>query len=71
MRWAVEELVAAEVYPTLILAAAHILRTLDTVDPYVTSTAHRAREAIEALDSLDAIEERMSLHIAALLEETE
>ncbi|MEO3788243.1 phosphotransferase [Actinocorallia sp. B10E7] len=45
-RWAVAELVAAEVYPTLILLAERLLHVLDLADPAVTRHATAARAAL-------------------------
>lgn len=45
-RWAVRELVQAEVYPTLVLLAERLLHVLDLPDPTVTRHAEAARAAL-------------------------
>jgi hypothetical protein len=42
LRWAVAELDAADVYPTLIVCAARVLDILDIADDEVTSAARAA-----------------------------
>jgi len=58
-RWAVSELEAAEVYPTLVLCAGAALRELGIEDEYVTDACRRAEAAIQPLDSLDVLKARI------------
>ncbi|MGH3873640.1 MAG: ATP-binding protein [Pseudonocardiaceae bacterium] len=67
LRWAVDEFVAAEVYPTLIVVAARALDHLGQADPHITRAAGIARAQIEPLDSITDLEERAAEHIAAML----
>ncbi|OHV48899.1 hypothetical protein [Pseudofrankia sp. BMG5.36] len=57
--WAVSELEAAEVYPTLVLCAGAALRELGIEDQYVTDACQRAESAIQPLDSLDVLKGRI------------
>ncbi|MDF5758809.1 hypothetical protein [Spongiactinospora sp. TRM90649] len=65
--WAVDELVKVEVYPTLLMVAAHLLGALGRTDDKVSRAAEEARTRIEALDSLDALEARLQYHLRGLL----
>ncbi|WP_405139830.1 AAA family ATPase [Sphaerisporangium sp. NBC_01403] len=67
VRWAVDELLAVEVYPTLVIVAAYILELLDRPDETVGRAARTARASIEALDSLEALEARMKHHVRGLI----
>ncbi|ONH22009.1 aminoglycoside phosphotransferase [Pseudofrankia asymbiotica] len=58
-RWAVSELEAAEVYPTLVLCAGTALRELRIEDQYVTDACQRAESALQPLDSLDVLKGRI------------
>jgi tetratricopeptide (TPR) repeat protein len=49
-RLAVSELEAAQVYPTLVLAAATLLDLLQAPEPAVTAAAERARQQIQPID---------------------
>jgi tetratricopeptide (TPR) repeat protein len=49
-RLAVAELEAAQVYPTLVLAAATLLDLLQAPDPLVRAAADRARQQIQPID---------------------
>lgn len=64
---AVRELVAADVYPTMVVMAGHALRTLDRVDPAVARAASAARDAIAPLDSTEELERRMTDLVDLLL----
>ncbi|MGH3847736.1 MAG: hypothetical protein ACRDS0_40925 [Pseudonocardiaceae bacterium] len=64
--WAVDEFVAAEVYPSLIILAAQALDDLGHCDLHITQAA-AARARIEPLDSVSQLEERAAALIAAML----
>lgn len=66
VRWAVDELLTVEVYPTLVIVAAYILELLDRPDERVSQAARTARASIEPLDSLEALEARMKHHVRGL-----
>ncbi|MFF5204560.1 hypothetical protein [Streptosporangium sp. NPDC000396] len=66
-RWAVDELLDAEVYPTLIVVADHLLEIVDRPDAKVSMAALRAWEAIEPIDSRGALENRMTHYLRGLL----
>jgi hypothetical protein len=53
-RLAVAELEAAQVYPTLVLAAATLLDLLQAPDPLVMAAADRARQQIQPIDPSEA-----------------
>ncbi|RSN08334.1 aminoglycoside phosphotransferase [Nonomuraea sp. WAC 01424] len=67
LRWAVDELVAVEVYPTLLMTAEYLLGMLQRTDDTISAAARRARSDIEPLDSLEALEARMNDHLRGLL----
>jgi hypothetical protein len=67
-RWAVDELLAVEVYPTLIMLADHLLEVLDRPDETVRAAAAGARVSVQPLGTVAAMEKRMTSRIAALLE---
>lgn len=69
-RWAIGELEAAEVYPTLVLAGCFLIDGLGTSDEVVEHSRSQARGALEPIDSLDALERRMRRVISRLLEES-
>ncbi|MBW8485546.1 hypothetical protein [Actinomadura parmotrematis] len=69
-RWAVNELIEAEVYPTLIMMAEQVLDAIGVQDAYIASAARDARTRIDALDSLDALRRRSALLVAGMLEGT-
>src|SRR4029453_3386564 len=69
-RQGVRELEAAEVYPTLVLAAATLLDLVDVADPEVTAAAARARAGIQPIDPSQgpqALQDRMAGWIAVLV----
>ncbi|MEV4213663.1 hypothetical protein [Micromonospora sp. NPDC049662] len=68
-RWAVAELVEAEVYPNLIVLAGQFLDALSERDQQVSDAVAVARDQIDALDSLVALEERGRQLVTALLED--
>ncbi|MCL9794135.1 hypothetical protein [Frankia sp. AgKG'84/4] len=61
------ELEAAEVYPTLILAAAIALRELGIEDAHVTQARRRAERAIQPLTTLDDLADRIGVFVRDLL----
>jgi len=67
VRWAVSELEAAEVYPTLILAAGIALRELGMEDGDVTEACQRAERAIQPLTTLDDLKDRIDVFVHDLL----
>ncbi|MCK9893605.1 aminoglycoside phosphotransferase family protein [Frankia sp. AgB32] len=67
VRWAVSELEAAEVYPTLILAAGITLRELGIEDEAVTQACQRAERAIQPLTTLDDVKGRIDVFARDLL----
>lgn len=66
-REAVSELEAAEVYPTLVLAAATLLDLLDAPDPAVTAAAERARRGIQPIDQSEGLQDRIAAWILVLI----
>ncbi|HEU5156760.1 MAG TPA: ATP-binding protein [Streptosporangiaceae bacterium] len=66
-RWAVDEFLAVQVYPTLIMMADHVLDMLDRPDGTVRAAAADARASIQPLGTVAAMEERMTSRIAAIL----
>ncbi|HKE99188.1 MAG TPA: aminoglycoside phosphotransferase family protein [Actinomycetes bacterium] len=69
-RQGVRELEAAEVYPTLVLAAATLLDLVDVADPEVTAAAARARAGIQPIDPSQgpqALQDRMAGWVAVLV----
>ena len=68
VRWAVRELVAAEVYPTLIVMAKLLLDAIGTADEEVVNAACDARNRIDSLDVLTALERRGEALVTAMLE---
>ncbi len=67
IRWAVSELEAAEVYPTLVLAAAIALRELGIEDADVMQARRRAERAIQPLTTLDDLTDRIDVFVRDLL----
>lgn len=59
VRWAVEEFEATEVYPSMILGAAAILKNLGHLTSDIRSAADRARTRIRPLGSQEDLEERV------------
>jgi tetratricopeptide (TPR) repeat protein len=68
-RWAVQELLVAEVYPSLIMMTGQFLETIGIADPEITEAAHRASRQIQPLDSLSALRERTGRLVVDLLED--
>ncbi len=68
LRRSVEELEAADVYPTVVLFAAHALGHLGIADSAVTAAADRARTTVQPFDTLDAIEDRLRTYTAEILD---
>ncbi|WP_239334525.1 phosphotransferase [Frankia sp. CiP3] len=68
LRHTVEELEAADVYPTIILFAAHALNRLGITDATVTAAAGRARTAIQPRSTLDAIDTPLRAYTAEILD---
>ncbi|MFI0352901.1 hypothetical protein [Actinomadura sp. 9N407] len=68
-RWAVHELLEAEVYPTLVMLAAQLLNAIGAPDEHVTIAAHSARGQLDPLDSTAALEARTEALVMALLED--
>jgi tetratricopeptide (TPR) repeat protein len=69
-RLAVSELEAAQVYPTLVLAAATLLDLLQAPDPAVTAAAERARQQIQPIDPSEApqgLHDRIAPWLAVLI----
>ncbi|MEU7001390.1 hypothetical protein [Nonomuraea sp. NPDC046570] len=66
-RWAVGELLAVEVYPTLITTANKLLEVVERPDENVGEAARQAWAAIEPIDSHSALEARMTYHLRGLL----
>lgn len=64
---AVDEFVAAEVYPSLIVLAAQALDHLGQADRHITQAADAARDRIEPLDSITDLDQRAAALIAAML----
>ncbi|MGH3776982.1 MAG: AAA family ATPase [Pseudonocardiaceae bacterium] len=69
LTWAVDEFIAAEVYPSLIVLAAQALGHLGHPDPHITQAADAARAQIEPLDSITNLQERAVSLMAAMLGE--
>ncbi|MFI6588490.1 hypothetical protein [Embleya sp. NPDC050493] len=67
--WAIREFEGAEVYPTLVLAALHMLRSTGSAQPAHTASLARARAAIRPVDSLGALEARVDAWVATILGE--
>jgi tetratricopeptide (TPR) repeat protein len=67
VQWAVSELEAAEVYPTLILAAGIALRNLGIEDEDVTQACQRADHAIQPLTTLHDLKGRIDVFVRDLL----
>jgi tetratricopeptide (TPR) repeat protein len=65
--WAVSELRSAEVYPTLVLAAAQLLEEHSQPRQDVSDAAERAREEIRPLGSFSDLEHRIDGLVRAVL----
>jgi tetratricopeptide (TPR) repeat protein len=68
-RWAVQELLVAEVYPSLIMMTGQFLETIGIADREITEAAHHACRQIQPLDSLTALRERTGKLVVDLLED--
>lgn len=66
-RWAIAELVAAEVYPTLLMVAGHLLDTLDAADEHTTTVTDRARTQISPPNLLPFLDDRARALATAML----
>jgi tetratricopeptide (TPR) repeat protein len=69
VRWSVSEMGAAEVYPTLIVAAAQLLDHLSRPSRDVAEAAARARAEIRPLGPLGDLENRLDVLVRAVLGE--
>lgn len=67
VRWAVQEFEAAEVYPSMIIGAAVMLRQLDQRAPDVDTAADRARERIHPLEDIVSMEGRIERWMGSLV----
>ncbi|MEU0933096.1 hypothetical protein [Embleya sp. NPDC005971] len=67
--WAIREFEGAEVYPTLVLAALHMLRRSGPAQPAHAASLARARAAIRPVDSLGALEARVDAWVATIVGE--
>lgn len=67
VRQGVGELLAVEVYPTLLMVGAYLLELLERPDDTVTAAAKAAHSSIEALDSVEALGVRMKHHVRGLV----
>ncbi|MFE9104579.1 hypothetical protein [Actinomadura geliboluensis] len=68
-RWAVAELVAAEVYPTLLMVAGHLLDALDAADEHTTAITARARDQISPPNLLPFLDDQARALVTAMLED--
>lgn len=59
VRWAVTELIAAEVYPTLLILAEYLLTLINRPDPMVSYAATNARAQIHPLRTIEELESRV------------
>ncbi|MEU6579115.1 hypothetical protein [Streptomyces sp. NPDC046805] len=67
-RWAIGELEATEVYPTLVLAACLLTDRLGSSDEAIECSRSQARASVQAIDSAEAVEGRTENVIGRLLE---
>ncbi|TDC74584.1 aminoglycoside phosphotransferase family protein [Actinomadura sp. 7K507] len=67
-RWAIAELVAAEVYPTLLMVAGHLLNALDAADEHTAAVTESARAQISPPNLLAFLDERANALVTAMLE---
>ncbi|MGP4026431.1 hypothetical protein [Actinomadura sp. 3N407] len=67
-RWAIAELVGAEVYPTLIMVAGLLLDSLGASDGHLTEVTERARAQIRPSQLLPSLEIRANDLVSAMLE---
>lgn len=68
-RWAIAELVAAEVYPTLLMVAGHLLDLLGAADEHTATVTDRARAQISPPDLLRYLDEQANALVTAMLED--
>ncbi|RKS79690.1 hypothetical protein BZB76_1165 [Actinomadura pelletieri DSM 43383] len=68
-RWAIAELVAADVYPTLLMVAGHLLDALGASDERTAQVTERARTQISPPGLLPFLDDRARALVAALLED--
>jgi hypothetical protein len=68
-RWAVAELVAAEVYPTLIMVAGHLLDELGAGGEHLAAVTARARAQISPAHLLPSLDDRARALVTAMLED--
>ncbi|NKZ05488.1 AAA family ATPase [Actinomadura latina] len=68
-RWAIAELVAAEVYPTLLMVAGHLLDTFDAADEHTTTVTDRARAQISPPSLLPFLDDQARALVTAMLED--
>lgn len=68
-RWAIAELVAAEVYPTLLMVAGHLLDALDAADEHTTAITARARDQISPPNLLPFLDDQARALVTAMLED--
>lgn len=67
VRWAVEEFEATEVYPSMILGAAVMLKHLDQRALDVEAAADRARERIHPLEDIARMDTRIEQWMGSLV----
>ncbi|MFG2088508.1 hypothetical protein [Spirillospora sp. NPDC048824] len=68
-RWAIAELVAAEVYPTLLMVAGHLLDVLGAADEHTATVTDRARAQISPPNLLRHLDEQAHALVTAMLED--
>ncbi|MES9539953.1 hypothetical protein [Actinomadura sp. NPDC000600] len=68
-RWAIAELVAAEVYPTLLMVAGHFLEAIGASDEHTAAVADRARAQISPPNLLPFLDDRAHALVTAMLED--
>ncbi|CNE70377.1 Uncharacterised protein [Mycobacterium tuberculosis] len=66
-RWAIAELVAADVYPTLLMVAGHLLNTLDAADERSAEVTDRARAQISPPHLLPFLNDQARALVTAML----
>lgn len=65
--WSVSELAAADVYPTLILVASHMLERLSHPDGRVMEAMAKARAVIRPLGSFEELDGKLDALARAVL----
>ncbi|MEU8346799.1 hypothetical protein SAMN05443665_10553 [Actinomadura meyerae] len=68
-RWAIAELVAAEVYPTLLMVAGHLLDGLDAADDHTKGIIAQARDQISPPNLLPFLDDQARALVTAMLED--